>query len=1787
MSGSQNRWTLRLSTEGADQVVRDLRAAATESAAAARAYDTLIKAQPQLATGADRAEQALRKNVDAMKAMRGELNVLGAAAQGAASSLGAFGTALTSPAAAIAGLTAAAGAGAVQIARLGDEYTNTMNRLRAATGSVQAAGAVYAELVALSQQTGASISESAGAFVRFSVAARAIGATNGEVLQLTRTIQQAGLISGASTQEAASGVMQLGQALASGTLQGDELRSILENMPTLAEALAQQLGVSVGQLRTMGSEGQLTSDRVFQALLRAGENINKQFTELTPTMGRAFGVLGQAMVEFVGKLDQALGLSQAIARAAAGAAAAVGRVSGSIGPSSPAERVEAAEQRLRAMQDQLRQAEEALAEQRRQFIPRNASPSRAAAAERAADQDPLVQEQTQRIARLRQQMAAEGQVIAQARTEQDQAARQADDARQAEEATALARRAAAQRTAQQTAFNSARDALDRERKLREEHAARITAIDAGLANGDTDAAGAARLRRLANDELADGLKALDAAARGRIETDESLAEVMRAVADIERDRQALMREGETLTASVRTEAEKYAEQLAHLNNLLGAGAISQDTYNRAVAAADPAVKAAQEAARRIEQENARTTDRITSFFGDAFARAFEGTGNGFRGLMDSFKRAAISTFSSIAAQAIIRPIIAPIVQGAGIGQLGVGGGGSLNQGGLFGGSPAQAATQGGGGSTDALSSLGTLRQAYNGLTSPGGLGSFFPGGTAFNTGWGGLDGVLNASTGIGATPGIGNVAATYGEGVGAFASGGVSNAAGGAASSGLSFGQMLGPLAAIGGGAFTAYQGIQRGGAGGFTSAAGGAISAGTGLAMLGSAAGLLPALGVLGPIGLGVGAAAALAGAFLPGARPSGRGQLARVDLGRDALSFDGLGGDRFSQGNRDAATSAVQSINALARELGDALGGARLRGTASVGVTNSTLYLDIEGAKGQFANNEEGGKQLAARASEIVLQQFKDQFVREGRTDETAAVLFNSHSQEQLGQNLQWYEQVYKSFNATGEAADKTAQAIKAVEDRFAPLIDKARSLSLSTDAIIVARDKEIDAARKAAAAAEASRQRELASIRTGLQAREAAVANSADYEGRMLAAQTARWQSWGEELVALEQRLTELGETTEATAAATGRLRAVQGAEYWQAFASSMEALDRSVIGRILRANGRSGEADRMDFEAGARDQIAALRVALAELGVSADIAAKKIGETQQAIDAERQARARAANEQIVALDQSVISRILRATGRGAEADLRDLEAAAAREVATLARTLDDLGFSADVVARKIIETEQAIGAERIALQKRIAEEAAAVQKRAAEEAAAALQRLLGAGQSIRSFVDAQRTNTGPGGVSAEEALRNAQGQFGTDLSLARSGDQDALARITSTADRLLGAAERQFASGLDFQAVRSFVLASLESLPATRSYDSLVLEELRKLGGAVNVEVGVAVVRTITEALNVLPPADLARLVQAETVLRTVEQRLGRDLTLPEQNSILQAAVVLRDVQQQLGRDLTATERANIVQAGSALRTVEQAIGRNLTAAERDGIIQAATVQRNVEQALGRALTPAERDLLVEPGMVSRSVTQAVGAPTGAALLQPGVITRTVTQAVETTETIQISRSIDDKLAGILNAQLVIGREQVKILGQINSDTNLLWKAAAGVNQPGLRVNSSDWSHNNTTNIVKFAQGGVFDSPHTFAMAGGRMGVFGEAGPEAIMPLERGPGGRLGVRASGGGTDAMARMIERMAREIAELRAEMRRMVRAGERTADATEDTAATNATMARRDVIVGRRPRAA
>lgn len=107
--------------------------------------------------------------------------------------------------------------------------------------------------------------------------------SNQEAILFSELMAKSFKIGGASQQEQSAGMYQLTQALASGRLQGDEFRSIMENAPILAQAISKSLGVSIGTLREMSSEGKITADVVKNAMFTASQDINKQFESIPMT----------------------------------------------------------------------------------------------------------------------------------------------------------------------------------------------------------------------------------------------------------------------------------------------------------------------------------------------------------------------------------------------------------------------------------------------------------------------------------------------------------------------------------------------------------------------------------------------------------------------------------------------------------------------------------------------------------------------------------------------------------------------------------------------------------------------------------------------------------------------------------------------------------------------------------------------------------------------------------------------------------------------------------------------------------------------------------------------------------------------------------------------------------------------------------------------------------------------------------------------------------------------------------------------------------------------------------------------------------------------------------------------------------------------------------------------------------------------------------------------------------------------------------------------------------------
>ena len=193
-----------------------------------------------------------------------------------------------------------------------DQYRRINSQLRLVTRSTQQIVAANERLFKISQDTRSSFEATTNLFTRFARVSKDLGATQNQVLAVTKTVQQAIKVSGTSAQSAEAAIIQLGQGLASGTLRGEELNSVLEQAPRLAKAIADGIGVSVGELRKLGAEGKITSSEVFSALLSQSKQIAGEFAQIETTFSGAGQVAGNAFARFVNELDKASGFSQAL-----------------------------------------------------------------------------------------------------------------------------------------------------------------------------------------------------------------------------------------------------------------------------------------------------------------------------------------------------------------------------------------------------------------------------------------------------------------------------------------------------------------------------------------------------------------------------------------------------------------------------------------------------------------------------------------------------------------------------------------------------------------------------------------------------------------------------------------------------------------------------------------------------------------------------------------------------------------------------------------------------------------------------------------------------------------------------------------------------------------------------------------------------------------------------------------------------------------------------------------------------------------------------------------------------------------------------------------------------------------------------------------------------------------------------------------------------------------------------------------------------------------------------------
>lgn len=213
--------------------------------------------------------------------------------------------------------------GAREIVQAADAWTNLGNKLKSAGFAQGQVAEEQQRVLALSQETRSSLSATGTLYAQLVPVAQQYGRTAEDAEAATRNVAEALKLAGADGNTASGALRQLGQALQSGKLRGDEFNSIMEALGTtspLIQAIAKEFNVTATELRDLAEEGELVSGRVLKAIVEGGEEVNRQFKTLAPTVSDTMVTVENAFQGFIGQLDQALGLSNKLAAALAGLA---------------------------------------------------------------------------------------------------------------------------------------------------------------------------------------------------------------------------------------------------------------------------------------------------------------------------------------------------------------------------------------------------------------------------------------------------------------------------------------------------------------------------------------------------------------------------------------------------------------------------------------------------------------------------------------------------------------------------------------------------------------------------------------------------------------------------------------------------------------------------------------------------------------------------------------------------------------------------------------------------------------------------------------------------------------------------------------------------------------------------------------------------------------------------------------------------------------------------------------------------------------------------------------------------------------------------------------------------------------------------------------------------------------------------------------------------------------------------------------------------------------------------
>jgi tape measure domain-containing protein len=211
------------------------------------------------------------------------------------------------------------------VIKTADAYKTLEARLKLVSDTTSEFATAQDELFQIAQRSRGGLEATYTVYGKLETIIKQLGGTQKQALTTTETLNQAIALTSQGAAQDSAAILQFSQALGSGVLRGDEFNSVMENSPGLAQALADGLGVPINKLRAMAEAGELTADRLINALGKSSDNIAARFAQMPLTVGGAMTQLSNSFTKYIGEADKTSGATSKLANV-------IGSVAGNIKP---------------------------------------------------------------------------------------------------------------------------------------------------------------------------------------------------------------------------------------------------------------------------------------------------------------------------------------------------------------------------------------------------------------------------------------------------------------------------------------------------------------------------------------------------------------------------------------------------------------------------------------------------------------------------------------------------------------------------------------------------------------------------------------------------------------------------------------------------------------------------------------------------------------------------------------------------------------------------------------------------------------------------------------------------------------------------------------------------------------------------------------------------------------------------------------------------------------------------------------------------------------------------------------------------------------------------------------------------------------------------------------------------------------------------------------------------------------------------------------------------------------